>query len=310
MMDTTNIKIGYSSRYYEPLQQLKLMFDSQNVFKLIHNEEKGTYSLPYLYENYKNELEPEVISTGIVQAIRKYSESNLFSSEEKQVILSNLQPYIENFGNNTINHLIFRIDRAEEKYSELISEYEKTITSLKQVNLSLNKEFSKGSFMTINTEPPPVVFISYSHDSDKHKDWVLQLATKLRSNGVNVILDRWNLKLGSNLASFMERELSKSNRVICICSDTYVNKANKGKGGAGYEKQIMTAELIQDQNTNWIIPLIVNNQSEKRTPTFLAGKMYISFEDSNLYESKYEELLRDLLDEPSIPPLGKNPFQI
>jgi len=310
MMDTTNIKIGYSSRYYEPLQQLKLMFDSQNVFKLIHNEEKGTYSLPYLYENYKNELEPEVISTGIVQAIRKYFESNLFSSEEKQVILSNLQPYIENFGNNTINHLIFRIDRAEEKYSELISEYEKTITSLKQVNLSLNKEFSKGSFMTINTEPPPVVFISYSHDSDKHKDWVLQLATKLRSNGVNVILDRWNLKLGSNLASFMERELSKSNRVICICSDTYVNKANKGKGGAGYEKQIMTAELIQDQNTNWIIPLIVNNQSEKRTPTFLAGKMYISFEDSNLYESKYEELLRDLLDEPSIPPLGKNPFQI
>lgn len=307
-MNTTNIKIGFSSRYYEPLERLKLMLDSQNVFKLIHNEEKGTYSLPYLYENYKNELDSEVISNGIVQAIRKYFENNLFNSEEKQVILSNLQPYIEKFGNNTINHLIFRIDRSEGKYSELISEYEKTITSLKQVNLSLNEEFSKGSFLTINNEPP-VVFISYSHDSDKHKDWVLQLATRLRSNGVNVILDRWNLKLGSNLASFMERGLSKSNRVICICSDIYINKANEGRGGTGYEKQIMTAELIQEQNTNWIIPLIVNNQSEKRTPTFLAGKMYINFEDSNLYESKYEELLKDLLDESFIPPLGRNPFQ-
>ena len=41
----------------------------------------------------------------------------------------------------------------------------------------------------------PTVFISYSHDSDEHKNWVLQLATRLRSNGVDVILDRWNLNL-------------------------------------------------------------------------------------------------------------------
>lgn len=181
--------------------------------------------------------------------------------------------------------------------------------SLRQINTIINKEFSKGSFMTTNEEP--IVFISYSHDSDTHKDWVLQLATRLRSNGVNVMLDRWNLKLGSDLASFMERGLSKSNRIICVCSDIYVNKANEGKGGSGYEKQIMTAELIKDQNTSWIIPLIKNNPNDRKTPTFLGGRLYISFEDANLYETKYEELLRDLLDEPvlPIPPLGKNPFQ-
>lgn len=160
-------------------------------------------------------------------------------------------------------------------------------------------------------EIPPTVFISYSHDNEEHKNWVLQLSTRLRSNGVDVILDRWNLKLGSDLASFMERGLSKSQRIICICSDTYVKKANDGKGGAGYEKQIMTAELIKDQNTNWVIPLIKNNPEERKTPIFLGGRLYISFEDSNLYESNYEELLRDLLDEPilPIPPIGKNPFQ-
>ena len=54
----------------------------------------------------------------------------------------------------------------------------------------------------------PTVFISYSHDDESHKDWVLQLATRLRSNGLNVLLDRWNLKLGQDLASFMERGLS------------------------------------------------------------------------------------------------------
>lgn len=157
----------------------------------------------------------------------------------------------------------------------------------------------------------PMIFISYSHDSEAHKDWVLQLATRLRSNGVDVILDRWNLKLGSDMASFMERGLSKSKRIICVCSENYVKKANQGKGGAVYEKQIITAEYITDQNTNWVIPLIKNNSGEKKTPTFLAGRLYISFEEPLLYDTKYEELLRDILDEPvlPIPPIGKNPFQ-
>lgn len=157
----------------------------------------------------------------------------------------------------------------------------------------------------------PVVFISYSHDSEDHKAWVLQLATRLRYNGVEVILDRWNLSLGSDLASFMERGLSQSTRVICICSTPYVTKANEGKGGAGYEKQIMTAEIVRDQNTNWVIPLIKNNLSDKKTPTFLNGRMYINFDEVSFYENRYEELLRDLFNEPilPIPPIGENPFQ-
>lgn len=152
----------------------------------------------------------------------------------------------------------------------------------------------------------PIVFISYSHDSEQHKSWVLQLATRLRSNGVDVILDRWNLKLGNDLPSFMEKGLSKSHRVICVCSDKYVKKANEGKGGVAYEKHIMTAELLNDVETNWIIPLVRNNPDARKTPIFLGGRYYIDFAEANLYETKYEELLRDLLNEPilPIPPLG------
>ncbi len=157
----------------------------------------------------------------------------------------------------------------------------------------------------------PVVFISYSHDSEDHKNWVLQLATRLRSNGVNVLLDRWNLTLGKDLPSFMERGLSNSNRVLCICSDEYNSKADGLKGGVGYEKQIMTADMLTDLNRNWVIPVIRSVTSETKTPTFLKGRVYVSFEDDSKYESSYEELLRDLLDEPilPIPPIGENPFQ-
>ena len=157
----------------------------------------------------------------------------------------------------------------------------------------------------------PTVFVSYSHASEDHSNWVLQLATRLRSNGVDIILDKWNLDLGHDVGSFIEKGLSESHRILCICSTNYVNKANNGKGGVGYEKKIMTAEIMADLNNNWVIPIIRNNQRSATVPTFLAGSLYVDFEDDRLYEGQYEQLLRSLLSEPvsPIPPLGKNPFE-
>jgi len=159
-------------------------------------------------------------------------------------------------------------------------------------------------------EKAPKVFISYSHEDESHQDWVLQLATRLRSNGIDVVLDRWNLNYGHNVASFMERGLSTANRVVSICSENYVRKADEGERGVGYEKQIITAEMMSNLNGNWVVPIIKNNPS-KAIPSFLSGKLYIDFEKKLSYESNYEELLRELLEVPSlpIPPIGKNPFE-
>ena len=155
------------------------------------------------------------------------------------------------------------------------------------------------------------VFVSYSHDDENHSNWVLQLATRLRSNGVDMILDRWNLTLGKDVAAFIERGLSKSHRILCVCSENYVSKANSIEGGVGYEKKIMTAEIMADLNRDWVIPVIRNNRGDEKIPNFLKGTLYIDFEDDLLYETKYEELLRSLLDVPvlPVPTLGENPFE-
>ena len=160
-------------------------------------------------------------------------------------------------------------------------------------------------------KPPPIVFVSYSYDSEELSDWVLQLATRLRSDGVDTILDRWKLSPGQDLAVFMEEGLSSSHRVLCICSQAYVDKADAGRGGVGYEKQIITAELLADLNQDRVIPVIRNNPQTQKLPRFLGSRLYIDFEEDNLYESKYEELLRALLDEPllPVPELGKSPFE-
>lgn len=156
----------------------------------------------------------------------------------------------------------------------------------------------------------PKIFISYSHDTQEHKDWVLKLATQLRGHGVDVILDQFDLHIGSDLRFFMEQGLCSSAMVLCVCSETYVNKVNSGKGGSGYEGMIMTQELLSNANTNYIIPIVRNNNSIKKVPTALGSKLYIDFSDDAVYYDKYRELLEKIHGEDlkKKPPIGKNPF--
>lgn len=37
--------------------------------------------------------------------------------------------------------------------------------------------------------------------TDDNKDWVLMLATRLVANGVDVLLDQWDMRLGSDLSA-------------------------------------------------------------------------------------------------------------
>lgn len=90
--------------------------------------------------------------------------------------------------------------------------------------------------------------MSYSHESNEHRDWVLALATRLRGNGVDVCLDRWDVTLGGNLALFIERAASDAYRVIAVLSETYTQKADERVGGAGVEAQMLRRGCM----TRWI----------------------------------------------------------
>ncbi len=55
------------------------------------------------------------------------------------------------------------------------------------------------------------LFISYSWSTPDHEDWVLNLAMELRESGVDVILDKWDLKEGHDAFAFMEKMVSDKN---------------------------------------------------------------------------------------------------
>ena len=58
------------------------------------------------------------------------------------------------------------------------------------------------------------------------------------------------------MPKFMEFAVAWAGRVLMICTDAYVRKANEGKGGVGYEAMIVTGELIKDLGTAKFIPII------------------------------------------------------
>lgn len=152
-------------------------------------------------------------------------------------------------------------------------------------------------------------FISYAWDNKEHKDWVLKLATDLRRHGIDAILDQWDARLGNDLSFFMEDGLTSSRFVLCVCSDKYIEKANGGIGGAGYEKRIIASDMLNPDNEKFIIPIIKGNTLKCKLPAFLLGLKYVDF-DSSIYFDCYQELIERIYDEDikKKPPLGSNPF--
>jgi hypothetical protein len=156
----------------------------------------------------------------------------------------------------------------------------------------------------------PKVFVSYSHDSDAHKQWVQRLATDLRSAGVDASLDQWDLAPGQDIVAFMTTGISNADRVILVCSEEYVRKAEAGKGGVGFERLIVTSELVQTIDTKKFLPLVRRNVAVNKIPNFLGPRLYIDFSIDGEYEARLEQLVREIHGTPSPakPPLGLNPF--
>jgi len=79
----------------------------------------------------------------------------------------------------------------------------------------------------------------------------------------------------------------------------------------GYERLIVTAEVVGSIDTIKFIPIVRNNTSARKMPDFLGLRMYLDFSDDARYPTKLEELMREIHQAPAVvkPPLGDNPFR-
>lgn len=156
----------------------------------------------------------------------------------------------------------------------------------------------------------PTLFISYSHDDEEHKEWAFKLAYDLRViGGINVLFDQWSVRLGGSLNRFMQKDLTDSRLVLCICSDGYEKRAKDSTTGVGQEMEVLKKKL-NNEDSDYIIPIIRNNP-EKRMPNILSSP---NFKYINADECSYEDLFGELIeriwseDLRKVPSIGTNPF--
>lgn len=155
----------------------------------------------------------------------------------------------------------------------------------------------------------PLVFISYSWDNEEHEKWVRKLASGLMKNGVDVRLDQWENNLGSDIPYFMDDSIIKAQRVLCILTPNYKEKADQRKGGVGYEVRNMTAQIFADVITNKFVPVLRKGTPKESIPIALSGRVYVDMRDDSTYDDRFEDILRDILNKPkhSKPELGAPP---
>jgi hypothetical protein len=159
----------------------------------------------------------------------------------------------------------------------------------------------------------PKIFISYSWTTPQHEDWVINLAERLVSDGVEVIIDKWNLKEGHDKYNFMETMVKSPDiqKVLIILDKKYSEKAEKKEGGVGTETQILSPKIYGDVSQEKFIPIVVEKDKNGNTfvPTFLESRIYIDLSDNDKFEENYEGLLRNIYQRPaySRPKLGKAP---
>ena len=152
----------------------------------------------------------------------------------------------------------------------------------------------------------PKAFMSYSWDCEEHKEWVRDLAAKLRTDGVEVTLDQWSVVLGDQLPQFMEKCVSEHDFVLIVCTHKYKVRSDNRVGGVGYEGDIMTAEVYAHRNSRKFIPILREPPWELAGPAWLRGACYVDMSPSAAMDSAYQLLLSTLHgDLPKAPAVGK-----
>jgi hypothetical protein len=159
----------------------------------------------------------------------------------------------------------------------------------------------------------PRVFISYSWESEDHKQWVRYLGERLYQAGIEARLDQWFIKPGESFTVFMEQEVEQADFVIVVCTPAYAHKSNKRQGGVGYEQQIVSGQLMTGTSRSKFIPILRSGDYEPgldcAVPTHFRGIAWIEFRNDAAFEESLEDLIRVIFSKPRFapPPLGARP---
>jgi len=159
----------------------------------------------------------------------------------------------------------------------------------------------------------PKAFISYNWTSPEYQAQIIEYAKRLVDDGVEVVMDVFDLREGDDKYAYMERMVNDQevSHVLMFCDQPYVSKANDRRAGVGTESQIISRELYENVKQSKFVAVLTEKSTDGKAsvPTFYAGRIYIDFSSAESVNANWEQLLRLLYNRPihNKPALGKMP---
>ena len=150
--------------------------------------------------------------------------------------------------------------------------------------------------MESSESKPPKVFISYSHDSQEHEDRVLSLADRLRTDGIDAVIDQYVPVPPNGFRIWSSSEINRADFVLIVCTEIYRRRAERGeepgKGrGVLWEATLIFNDLYQtDSPSQKYIPILFNGVQPNQIPVPLQTLRYYSADIGEGYQDLYRHL--------------------
>ncbi len=149
------------------------------------------------------------------------------------------------------------------------------------------------------------IFISYSHDSDAHREKVLALSERLRADGIETLLDQYvNGSPPQGWPRWMLDQLDAADSVLVVCTETYYRRFRgheaPGKGkGVDWEGALITQELYDSRSrTLKFVPIFLSAVVDDWIPEPLRSGTHFALASESDYERLYDFLLEQAGVEP------------
>ena len=245
------------------------------------------------YSDYMKELKDSEQSTSRISWYRNLFEQ--LSEEDLYKFLRDLSSLINSKGSlitetiDSLDSLVLEKNTTEE-------------TGIYEIQTPVVPESVNNSNET--TRPKALISYAWETDDENFMEWVLQLAKDLRLNGIDAQLDRYQPH-GTDLVRFMLEGVRTSDKVLCILTPKYKEKAESGKGGASYEGGIISHEIYDNQDTIKFIPILRKGSFETVTPDFIKGRKGFMCVTDEQYHKDLPDIIKAIKGEPivEIPPI-------
>lgn len=142
----------------------------------------------------------------------------------------------------------------------------------------------------------PKIFVS--HASEDKERFVTNFATKLRENGVDAWLDKWEMLPGDSLVDkIFEEGLKEAQAVIIVLSNYSIKKP--------WVREELNASIVAKLSKGTkIIPIVLD---DCEVPQSLTSTLWESIPDLKNYDQNFKRVLSSIFGATDKPALGKAP---